>query len=92
MNTLTTIHNNGIVNQCEITHHPNNKEDKNLTQVIWNGELRYHTIGLNSVEDECLVSTPVENFRVVYLNGVMIVKNGKVWPRPTLFKRINGFR
>jgi len=87
MNTLLMVHNNGVVNQYEVV-----SDNDTLPQIIWNGHLhctlreaggKEHTYGTHS-------QWSIKLFRAIYLNGVMIVKHGKVYPRKRLLNRAMG--
>ena len=91
MNTLTTVYKNGIVNHVNVCDDPA-ENNGNHTQLIWNGTLQYYTVGLNSkeIEDKCMIKSDIKDYRAIYFNGIMVVKNGKVWPRQTLKQRFFG--
>ena len=79
MNILTTVHNNGIVNQCQIIHDLDDPDNKTQVQLIWNGEIHATHIGLNSEPGPH--GGKIKNYRAIYLDGIMVVKNGKPYPR-----------
>ncbi len=82
MNLLTTIHNNGIVNRVQIVDNVNQPDNKTQTQLIWNGQIHCIVVGLNTdaaVYNEANVWL-IKDFRAIYLDGIMIVKDGRVFP------------
>jgi hypothetical protein len=79
MNLLTTVYRNGIVNQTQIVGDVDDPENRTLIQLIWNGKIQATDIGLNSKPSDH--SGTIEDYRAIYLNGIMIVKSGKVFPR-----------
>lgn len=80
MNLLTTVYNNGIVNQVQITNDLDDLDNQTLVQLIWNGKIQAIVVGLNHEPHE--YGGDIKNYRAIYLNGIMIVKHGEVWPRP----------
>lgn len=90
MNTLITVHKNGIVNQFQISNTINDantgQENKNQEQVIWNGEFKAITFGVNEEPSE--LKGEIKDFRAIYLDGVLIVKNGNVYPDLTIYQKI----
>jgi hypothetical protein len=79
MNILTTVYRNGIVNQVQIVEDLDDQDNKTHTQLIWNGQIRAMVVGLNREPSEH--GGTIKNYKAIYLNGIMIVKHGKVWPR-----------
>lgn len=88
MNILTTVHKNGIVNQVQIVSDDEDRQNKTLVQLIWNDEIHGTVVGLNKepvTHSNCSNRWLIKDYRAVYINGIMIVKNGKVWPRRRWF-------
>ena len=88
MNTLICVHKNGIINQYQIIGDANELDNNTLAQVVWNGQIHGTIVGLNKdpVRHSALQNTwLIKNYRAIYLNGIMIVKGGKVWPRKRWF-------
>lgn len=83
MNILTCVHNNGIVNQYQIVEDLDDQENKTQIQVIWNGEVHCTVVGLNSFPVQHSSTANrwlIKNYRAIYLNGILIAKDGKVYP------------
>jgi hypothetical protein len=88
MNLITLVHKNGIVNQFKITDNEKMPENDTLVQVIWNGQIHGTIVGLNeepTKHSDFANTWLIKDYRAIYLNGVMIVKGGKVWPRKRWF-------
>ncbi len=90
MNILTLVHINGIVNRYQIVNNLNDISNKTQTQLIWNGQIHCTIIGLNqeplnyNEQNKWLI----KNYRAIYLDNIMIVKSGKVWPRLTFTEKL----
>jgi len=82
MNILTAVYDSGVVNQYQIVNDIDDQENKTQTQLIWNGQIHCIVVGLN--ENPTTYNTEnkwmIKHYRAIYLNGIMIVKNGNVWP------------
>ena len=88
MNRLTMVHKNGIVNDYEISP-VDSLSNNNLVQLIWNDKINFKIKGLNckgSVIENPSSNANISNYRAIYLNGIMIVKNGKVYPKKSWWK------
>jgi len=83
MNLLTTVHNNGIVNQYQIVSECDDLENDTLVQIVWNNKFQGYILGLNPSPQKLQGS--IKKYRAAYLNGVMIVKDGEVYPRKKRF-------
>lgn len=91
MNLLTLVHKSGIVNQFQIVNDLEDTENKTQVQLIWNRQIHCTVIGLNQdpdVHNEQQNTWHIKDYRAVYLNGIQVVKHGKVWPRRKLLDRI----
>jgi len=89
MNILTLVHKNGVVNQVQIVNDLEDEENKTQTQLIWNGQIHCTVVGLNnkpSVHNNMQNIWRIDDYRAIYLNGIMVVKHGKVWPRKKWFQ------
>lgn len=83
-NLLMIVHKNGIVNQYQILGDIDKPENDTLVQVLWNGQIHGIIVGLNSEptsHSDFSNTWLIKDTRAVYLNGVMIAKHGKAWPR-----------
>ncbi len=69
--TVTTVHKNNIVNV--IKHHGDG------VQIIWRGTL--NLVSETALRHDTVEKCDIKNFKAIYVDGVMVVKNGKVWPR-----------
>lgn len=88
MNTLTTVHNNGIVNRVQIVEAVDDQGNKTQVQLIWNGLIQCTVVGQNEepiVHGAHANKWSIRDFRAIYLDGIMIVKRGRVWPRKRWF-------
>jgi hypothetical protein len=92
MNLLTLVHKNGIVNQFQIKDSTEfSGANLTLIQLIWNNKINYKIVGLNEneLEEQCGETTSnIKDYRAVYLNGVLIVKNGNVYPKNSIIDSI----
>ena len=79
---ITTVHNNGIVN---VQGH----YDDGI-QIIWNNQL--NLVSKTAKKYEAFERCDIRKFRAIYVDGVMVVKNGKVWPRKSFFKAMLGHK
>lgn len=83
MNLLTTVHNNGIVTVYQIAMNQHDAHNRTQVQLIWNEEIHCTIIGLNSepdVHDHKSIWS-IRKYRAIYINGIMIVQHGRVWPK-----------
>ncbi len=84
MNLLTTVNNNGIVSNFQIHDKSFDPENPTMIQLIWCDMIRCTCMGVNNepVTYSSVSNTwYIKNYRAIYLNGIMIVKHGEVWPR-----------
>lgn len=84
MNTLTTVHKNGIVSRYQIVNDVSDPGNKTQTQLIWNDEIHCIVIRLNTdpvIHDDKQNVWSICDYRAIYLDNILIVKGGKVWPR-----------
>lgn len=90
MNILTLVHLNGIVNQYQVIQDLDDPDNLTLCQFIWNDMINCYVVGLNK---EPIEHAPgkntfhIKDYRAIYLNGIMIVKNGKVYPKKPWYWR-----
>ena len=59
-----------------------NINNQTLNQIIWNNELKVVTYGLNNEASE--IVSNIKSYRAIYINGILIVKNGKVYPKKSI--------
>jgi hypothetical protein len=86
MKTLTLITKTGIVNHYNIQD-DNKGNDGNFIQLIWKNKLSYTVLNMNPhQEDEDLknvkVETEIGKFQAIFLNDILLVKNGKLASTP----------
>lgn len=82
MNDILMVYKNGIINQYQISNGDDNS--KTLCQVVWNGMLQGTIHGMNREPTEHHATKNtwyIKDYRAIYLNGVMIVKDGEVYPK-----------
>ncbi len=68
---VTTVYKNGIVNV--IKHYGDG------IQIVWNGYLQL--VSKTAFDHNTVEKCDIKNYRAIYVDGVMVVKNGRVWPR-----------
>lgn len=90
MNLLVTVHKNGVVNQFQIVENTRALADKTQVQLIWNDQIHCTIIGQNytTTVHDTKNRWLIKHYRAIYLNGIQIVKHGKVWPRQRFLDRI----
>jgi len=71
---VTMVHKNGIVNV--VKHYADG------VQIIWRGNL--NLVSKTALDHDCVEKVDIKNFRAIYVDGVLVVKNGKVWPRRSI--------